>query len=60
MRQIIVYPGDSGFWVAECPGLLGCVSPGKTKEEATPNVREAIKGYILALRDDYLAVPPEE
>jgi len=29
-------------------------------EEATPNVREAIKGYILALRDDYLAVPPEE
>jgi len=29
-------------------------------EEATPNVREAIKGYFLALRDDYLAVPPEE
>ena len=52
MRQVILYPGESGYWIAECPSLPGCVSQGTTKEEAILNVREAIEGYILALRDD--------
>lgn len=49
MRQVIVYPGEDGFWVAECPTLPGCVSQGETKEEAIQNIREAIKAYIAAL-----------
>jgi predicted RNase H-like HicB family nuclease len=59
MRQVILYPGESGFWVAECPSLPGCVSQGETKENAIKNIREAIEGYVLALQDDGLAVPPE-
>jgi predicted RNase H-like HicB family nuclease len=59
MRQVILYPGDSGYWVAECPSLPGCISQGTTKEEAITNVREAIEGYILALREDGLPVPEE-
>jgi predicted RNase H-like HicB family nuclease len=59
MRQVILYPGESGYWVAECPSLPGCVSQGTTKEEAIVNVREAIEGYILALREDGLKVPEE-
>ena len=59
MRQVILYPGEIGYWVAECPSLPGCVSQGKTKEEAIHNIREVIEGYILALKEDGLAVPPD-
>jgi len=33
---------EDGMWVAECPSIPGCVSQGKTKEEAMENVKEAI------------------
>ena len=59
MRQAIIYPGEDGFWVAECPSLPGCVSQGETRDEAILNIREAIEGYILALQDDKLPVPEE-
>jgi predicted RNase H-like HicB family nuclease len=59
MRQVILYPGENGFWVAECPSLPGCISQGDTKESAIKNIREAIEGYILALQDDGLTIPPE-
>jgi len=57
MRQIILYPGEDGYWVVECPSLPGCISQGKTKEEAIENIREAIIGYIAALEEDKLPVP---
>lgn len=59
MRQILLYPGEDGFWVAECPSLPGCVSQGESKEEAVLNIREAIQGYIAALEEDGLQVPEE-
>lgn len=59
MRQVIVYPGEDGFWVAECPTLPGCVSQGKSREEAVVNIREAIRGFIAALVEDGLPVPEE-
>ena len=59
MRQIILYPGEDDFWVAECPSLPGCVSQGQTREEAIRNIREAIQGYIAALEEDGLQVPEE-
>ena len=57
MRQVMLYPGESGYWVAECPRLPGCISQEKTKEDAIHNIREAIEGYILALQEDGLTVP---
>ena len=59
MRQIILYPGEDDFWVAECPSLPGCISQGQTREEAILNIREAIQGYIAALEEDGLQVPEE-
>ncbi len=59
MRQLIIYPGEGGYWVAECPTLPDCISQGKTKEEAIQNIREAIEGYIAALEEDGLPVPQE-
>jgi predicted RNase H-like HicB family nuclease len=60
MRQVVLYPGEDGSWVVECPSLPGCISQGKTKEEAIENIKEAIEGYIAALRDDGLPVPAEK
>ncbi|MBI4507532.1 MAG: type II toxin-antitoxin system HicB family antitoxin [Chloroflexi bacterium] len=59
MRQVIIYPGEDGYWVGECPSLPGCISQGATKEEAIANMREAIRGYVAALQDDGLPVPEE-
>lgn len=59
MRQVVIYPGEDGLWVAECPSLPGCVSQGQTREEAIANVREAIEAYVAALEDDGLPVPEE-
>ena len=59
MRQVIIYPGEDGYWVAECPSLPGCISQGKTKEEAIVNIREAIQKYIAVLEEDHLPVPEE-
>ena len=57
MRQVVIYPGESGYWVAGCPSLPGCITQGRTKEEAVANIREAIEVYIEALEEDGLAVP---
>ncbi len=59
MRQVIIYPGEDGYWVAECPSLPGCISQGKTKPEAVANIKEAIEGYVLSLEEDGLPVPDE-
>ncbi len=31
------------MFIAECPSIPGCVSQGKTEEEADKNIREAIR-----------------
>lgn len=59
MRQVVIYPGEDGYWVAECPSLPGCISQAETKQEAVNNIREAIDGYIGALKEDGLPVPEE-
>jgi predicted RNase H-like HicB family nuclease len=56
MRKSILYPGEDGYWVTECPSLPGCISQGKTKEGALKNIKEAIEGYIQALKEDGLPI----
>jgi predicted RNase H-like HicB family nuclease len=34
---------EEGVFVVECPSIPGCVSQGKTKEEALENIKDAIK-----------------
>ena len=59
MRQVIIYIDEDGYFIAECPSLPGCISQGKTEQEALTNIRDAIKGYINALEQDGLPVPEE-
>ena len=60
MRQVLIHPGQDGYWVAECPSLPGCVSQGATREESIRNIQEAIEGYIAVLREDGLPVPEDK
>ncbi len=50
-RQVLLYPGEDGYFVAEVPSLPGCISQGKTREEALINIEEAIDLYIEVLLD---------
>lgn len=59
MRQVVLHPGEDGYWVIECPSLPGCLSQGKTKEEALDNIKEAIQLYIEALKEDNISIPEE-
>ena len=60
MRQVIIYPGEDGYYVAECPSLPGCISQGKTREEAIANIREAIQLYIEVLEETGQPVPVDK
>lgn len=60
MRQVILYPGEDGYWVVECPSLSGCISQGKTKEEAIQNIKEAIELYIEDLVANGEPVPEDK
>lgn len=59
MRQVIVYRGEDGFWVAECPTLPGCITQGKTKQATVCNIKEAIEAYIAALEADGIPIPED-
>ncbi len=59
MRKVILYPGEDGYIVAECPSLPGCISQGKTRTQAVENIREAISLYIKTLVEDGELVPEE-
>ena len=50
-RRVVLYPGEDGYVVAEVPSLPGCVSQGKTRDEALANVREAISLHEEVLRE---------
>lgn len=34
---------EDGMWIVECPAIPGCVSQGRTREEALQNIKEAIR-----------------
>jgi antitoxin HicB len=48
-----------GYWV-EVPALPGCVSQGKSREEALANVREAMQLHLECLKEDGECIPREE
>jgi len=50
-RRVLLYPGEDGFIVAEVPSLPGCISQGRTRDEALVNVHEAIGLHEEPLRE---------
>lgn len=56
--RVVLERDEDGVFVAEVPSLPGCVSQGRTRDEALANVREAIAGYVASLQRRGEAVPP--
>ncbi len=47
MKFVVVIERDEdGMYIVECPSVPGCVSQGKTEEEAIENIKEAIKACL--------------
>jgi len=44
--MVTLEQGEDGYIVVECPSLPGCVSQGKTEEEALANIKEAIELWL--------------
>lgn len=44
--HVVVEQDEAGYFVAEVPALPGCLSQGKTHDEAIANVKDAIEGWF--------------
>ena len=44
--HVVIEQDEAGYFVAEVPALPGCLSQGKTREEAIANIKEAIEGWL--------------
>lgn len=49
--NVIIEKDESGYYVAEVPALPGCLSQGKTFEEAKENIKEAIEGWLEVMNE---------
>lgn len=56
--RVYIERDEDGVFVAECPSLPGCISQGKTREEARKNIREAMEAYLESLKKHDEPVPP--
>ena len=56
--RIIIQQDEDGMFVAECPSLPGCISQGKTRQEAKENLKDAVIGYLASLKKHNDPIPP--
>ena len=50
-KYAVIFEQAKSNWAAYVPDLPGCVTTGRTLEEAELNVREAISGHLQTLRE---------
>ncbi|KMP10985.1 hypothetical protein UZ36_05945 [Candidatus Nitromaritima sp. SCGC AAA799-C22] len=51
--HVLIEKDEEGFFVAEVPALPGCLSQGKTKDEALSNIKEAITGWLEVMESKH-------
>ncbi len=57
-RFLVVVEKADGNYSAYSPDLPGCVATGKTRDQVTRNMHEAIAMHVRGLLEDKLSVPP--
>jgi predicted RNase H-like HicB family nuclease len=56
-RYLIIIEKANENYSAYSPDLPGCVATGKTRQEVTRNMREAIEFHIKELSEDRVPIP---
>jgi predicted RNase H-like HicB family nuclease len=56
--RVLLERDEDGFYVVQVPELPGCISQGKTREEAIENIKDAIRGYLESLKKHGEPIPP--
>ncbi len=56
---IVLRPGEDGWVIAECPVIPGCVTQGRTREEALANAGEAIALALETREEEGWELPAE-
>jgi predicted RNase H-like HicB family nuclease len=54
---VIIEPGEDGYFVVHVPALPGCITQGRTQDEARANAKEAIEAHVESLRKNGEPVP---
>jgi len=54
---VIEWEPKDALYVATIPELAGCVTHGKTYNEAVTNAQDAIDSWIMAAQDDSEVLP---
>ena len=57
--SVVITPGENGYFVADIPVLPGCISQGRTKEEALANIREAAELCLESMSEEGWSLPQE-
>jgi predicted RNase H-like HicB family nuclease len=55
---VVLHPGEDGQIVAVVPPLPGCISQGRTEEEALVNVTEAAELCLESIDEEGWSLPP--
>lgn len=56
--RVLIEQDEDGVFVVEVPSLPGCISQGRTRDEALSNAREAMLAYLESLESHGDPVPP--
>lgn len=49
-KVVLTWDNEAQVYVVSVPALPGCVTQGKSREEALERIQEAITGHIEALK----------
>jgi predicted RNase H-like HicB family nuclease len=52
--KVVLEESDEGGYTVYVPSLPGCISEGRTKEDALKNIQEAIQLYLEPVEDDWI------
>ncbi|MEK6843005.1 MAG: type II toxin-antitoxin system HicB family antitoxin [Candidatus Micrarchaeota archaeon] len=55
--RVIIEKDEDGIYVASCTTLPGCISQGKTRQEAIANIKDAMVGYLQSLKKHSESIP---
>jgi predicted RNase H-like HicB family nuclease len=51
--KVALHKDINGVWIAECLNMPGCVSEGATQDEALQMLKDAMRGWLAVMREDY-------